>query len=494
LIDGVEVGRYSYDWQLQRVSRTAGGSTVEYVLDDKLVLQELDGSHASTRRYHFGALSPLGVSDSAGPRWLLNDGLGSVSDEVTPSGGLFKQRQYNAWGEYRNSTAPALNEPKLGYEGHQYDNETSLTYARARYLDNRYGVLLSRDAVEGALNDAPSLHRYAWARGGPVRFTDFSGNRTDFAAEVGEDLRQQRAEKVAADEARRQRETGGLPEFDAKEAEQRNWKAKHIEFLNADLSKAPRHIRQQQEQARQLEFLLGVTMEGSKLAVEGAVVYLGGEVVGIMVGGVLRPLGTALERDLAAGGRAVVEEGEGAAGAVLRPKVEVPGGVGGGKVPPGGGGAVPPGQGVPGGPLVKATDSKTLNLTRDADISGVGGSGDDVIYVLRDTNSGELLKVGKSEVQTMGERFKPYVRAGERTERELAVDVFTVKSEGRTAESIEKEVRAHLEGQGHKLPWDNTGNRLGRPGPGVPGAPIPRALRDKYEWEYSTETLIEKSQ
>ena len=175
LIDGVEAGRYSYDWQLQRVSRTAGGSTTEYVLDDKLVLQELDGSHFATRRYHFGAMSPLAVVDSAGPRFLLNDGLGSVSDEVTPSGGLFKQRQYNAWGEYRNSTAPALNEPKIGFEGHQYDPETSLTYARARYLDNRYGVLLSRDVVEGAINDAPSLHRYNWVKVNPLRFLDFSG-------------------------------------------------------------------------------------------------------------------------------------------------------------------------------------------------------------------------------------------------------------------------------------------------------------------------------
>jgi len=174
-VDGLEAGRYSYDWQLQRVSRTAGGSTVEYVLDDKLVLQELDGAHSATRRYHFGALSPLGVSDSAGGRWLLNDGLGSVSDEVTPSGGLHRQRQYNAWGEYRNSTAPAVNEPKLGYEGHQYDPETSLTYARARYLDNRYGVLLSRDAVEGSLSDAPSLHRYTWARVNPMRYLDFEG-------------------------------------------------------------------------------------------------------------------------------------------------------------------------------------------------------------------------------------------------------------------------------------------------------------------------------
>jgi len=175
-VDGLEAGRYSYDWQLQRVSRAAGGSTVEYVLDDKLVLQELDGTHSATRRYHFGALSPLGVSDSAGPRWLLNDGLGSVSDEVTPSGGLLKQRQYNAWGEYRNSTAPGLSEPKLGYEGHQYDSETGLTYARARYLDNRYGILLSRDVVEGSLNDAPSLHRYNWTRVNPLRFTDPDGN------------------------------------------------------------------------------------------------------------------------------------------------------------------------------------------------------------------------------------------------------------------------------------------------------------------------------
>jgi hypothetical protein len=48
-------------------------------------------------------------------------------------------RKYDAWGQYRNDTAPLSNEPKLGFTGHQYDPETGLVYARARYYDPDLG-------------------------------------------------------------------------------------------------------------------------------------------------------------------------------------------------------------------------------------------------------------------------------------------------------------------------------------------------------------------
>jgi RHS repeat-associated protein len=96
-------------------------------------------------------------------------------------------RKYDAWGQYRNETAPSASEPKLGFTGHQYDPETGLVYARARYYDPEMGRFLSRDSFEGNLSDAPSLHRFTYVRGNPLRYKDPSGLREMTADEAARD-------------------------------------------------------------------------------------------------------------------------------------------------------------------------------------------------------------------------------------------------------------------------------------------------------------------
>ncbi|RKH66914.1 RHS repeat protein [Corallococcus interemptor] len=181
--NGQEVGRYDYDGNLQRTQRHTATEDVAYVLDDGFILQELDGaqaSHPSKRRYHYGG-GPLAVSEaaSAATNFLGTDALGSVTDALSTTGDVTVARQYDAWGTPRSGSAPTASEFKLGYTGHQYDVETGLTYARARYYDSELGRFISRDSYEGQLNDAPSLHRYAYAHGNPLRFIDTNGFSAD---------------------------------------------------------------------------------------------------------------------------------------------------------------------------------------------------------------------------------------------------------------------------------------------------------------------------
>ncbi len=172
----VVVGAYDYDAKLQRVKADTAQGHVEYVLDGKYVLRE---GGARSRRYHFGegeALAVTGVGGAAGQdRWLLTDALGSVVTEADATATSVTARQFDAWGNYRNNTAPTANETRLGYTGHQFDVETGLTYARARYYDSKLGVFLSRDSFEGVLGDAPSLHRFTYSHNNPLRYRDPSG-------------------------------------------------------------------------------------------------------------------------------------------------------------------------------------------------------------------------------------------------------------------------------------------------------------------------------
>ena len=174
----VEAGRYDYDADLQRVKRTTAQEQVEYVLDERHVLQEAtarSAGHPAYRRYHY-ANGPLLVEDGATRRFISTDALGSTTDLTGSGGAVASMRKYDAWGQYRNDTAPLASEPKLGFTGHQYDPETGLVYARARYYDPDLGRFISRDGYEGDLADAPSLHRYAYANGNPLEFVDRDGH------------------------------------------------------------------------------------------------------------------------------------------------------------------------------------------------------------------------------------------------------------------------------------------------------------------------------
>ncbi|WP_338871435.1 hypothetical protein [Myxococcus stipitatus] len=142
--------------------------------------------------------------------------------------------------------------------------------------------------------------------------------------------------------------------------------------------------------------------------------------------------------------------------------------------------------------IVLSGEQKTLSLSgkwyETEWLSGQEG----IVYVLRDARSGEILKVGKTEVSAFDSRFQPYARAGRRTGRELELDAWAVPmSSERTIESLEGDVRRHLESQGHLLPWDNTNSRLGRPGPGVPGVYQSSTAKKGFHWNGDSYTKKE---
>lgn len=130
--NGVEAGRYDYGSDGLRSKRITALESVEYVLDGMQVLVEADGAssgHPAKRRYHYGssALAVTEISGSSRTTSALHlDALGSPVGETTTAGVVATVRQYDAWGQYRNGTAPGSAEPKLGYTGHQYDVETGL--------------------------------------------------------------------------------------------------------------------------------------------------------------------------------------------------------------------------------------------------------------------------------------------------------------------------------------------------------------------------------
>jgi len=126
--------------------------------------------------------------------------------------------------------------------------------------------------------------------------------------------------------------------------------------------------------------------------------------------------------------------------------------------------------------IVSSGQQLVIDLTDSAwrQTPAFKGGQTQVVYVLRDAITGEYLKVGKTTVTAIINRFAEYVTAGNKWNRRLVADVWTFRGRSTiNVEVFEAEIRAGLEKMGARLPWDNTrvggtGPRQGRPGQGIP--------------------------
>ena len=145
--------------------------------------------------------------------------------------------------------------------------------------------------------------------------------------------------------------------------------------------------------------------------------------------------------------------------------------------------------------IIKSSSFSTIDLTQpNWKNINFNGNQKGIVYILKDVETGEFLKVGKTEVDKYKGRFSKYVTAGNKTNRKLEIDLFTVdKNNLDSIESIEKSIRNNLEKLGYSLPWDNTNNRLNRIGPGVPFTRLSKNHRQQFEWDMNGELKLKKS-
>jgi hypothetical protein len=87
--------------------------------------------------------------------------------------------------------------------------------------------------------------------------------------------------------------------------------------------------------------------------------------------------------------------------------------------------------------------------------------------VLRDKNTGEILKVGKTTGGVnIYERFNKYRRKSLEYGYNVEVEFWEV-GKNADAKAIERQLRSTLKAQGERLPWDGAANP-GRPDLGLP--------------------------
>ena len=114
--------------------------------------------------------------------YYLFDGHGDVRALNNEEGRITDKYRYNAYGELIERSGETENH--YLYTGEYYDGTSNLYYLRARYMNPSTGTFISMDTYEGSIYDPDTLHKYLYANGNPVKYSDPTGNMAQVIAEA----------------------------------------------------------------------------------------------------------------------------------------------------------------------------------------------------------------------------------------------------------------------------------------------------------------------
>ena len=144
---------YGADGLRRQAMVTANGTTTttNTIYDATMPVQETTYNPATRQNvlsatYFQGAQGPVYRRDGLNNvSWYVYDGLGSVVEEVSPSGTVTASRKYDVYGAVRSGQAGTSSQKFVGKLGHESDASTGLIYMRARYYDPGTGRFVSQD-------------------------------------------------------------------------------------------------------------------------------------------------------------------------------------------------------------------------------------------------------------------------------------------------------------------------------------------------------------
>jgi RHS repeat-associated protein len=179
-----ELGRYDYDAQRRRLTRSTVGGATLYVYDGAEVVEESGWDAATQRttplnRYEHGLEIVKANLAGEGERYYFSEGQGSVTMLATATQSLAQRTEYEAWGEVLAQTNSSVN--AVGYTGARRDSESGLLALGngERFYNPALGRFIQQDRWSGMAGLAQTLNRYAYGVNNPVRWTDHSGNSPD---------------------------------------------------------------------------------------------------------------------------------------------------------------------------------------------------------------------------------------------------------------------------------------------------------------------------
>jgi RHS repeat-associated protein len=115
--------------------------------------------------------------------YVLRDRLGSTWRLVDERGNVAETYDYEDFGSDQTRRHSIANSHT--FTGQYFDDDSSLVYLRARWYDPETGRFITRDPLEGDVEDPRSFNPYAYCNNDPVNFTDLDGHNATLAIPLG---------------------------------------------------------------------------------------------------------------------------------------------------------------------------------------------------------------------------------------------------------------------------------------------------------------------
>ena len=171
-VDGVlRNRRYDYITQNGKVVRetayyTDGGEEFMHCLD---FFYDENGHPFAMRKYTDETLS------SYNTYYYILNAQGDVVKLIAPSGNVYAEYSYDAWGNILDSSGSLRNTNPLRYRGYYFDKETGFYYLQSRYYDPALGRFLNADSYASTGQGFLGYNMFAYCGNDPVCYEDQKG-------------------------------------------------------------------------------------------------------------------------------------------------------------------------------------------------------------------------------------------------------------------------------------------------------------------------------
>ncbi len=171
---------YIYNASGQRVRKSTGGTSVDYLYDlGGQEITELSSAGAWNRGEVYAGSRHLATYNGGTTNLIHADWLGTERVRTTATGASCETITSLAFGDGQSTTGSCADPSPMHFTGKERDSESGLDNFGARYNSSNLGRFMSPDDFwkDSDVHDPQSWNKYAYARNNPLRYTDLPARK-----------------------------------------------------------------------------------------------------------------------------------------------------------------------------------------------------------------------------------------------------------------------------------------------------------------------------